>query len=121
MSLPMIAVILFGVAALGGAFLAALRFAEKPLPMPVAGVHGLVAASGLATLLISVLRSPEPLHGLAPIALGLFVVAALGGFVLFSYHLRSRPLPIPLMLVHALVAVGGYGCLLGSVFGKVAP
>lgn len=114
---PVIAVILFGLAALGGAFLALLRFQEKELPMPVALVHGGVAASALVTLLVSIVRSPEPTRGLAPVALVLFVVAALGGFVLFSFHLRKKPLPIPLMLVHAVVAVAGYVCLLLGVFG----
>jgi len=115
---PLIAVVLFGLAALGGLFLAALRFKEKDLPLPVALVHGAVAASGLVTLLVSVLRSGDPTKGLLPIALGLFVVAALGGFVLFSFHLRKKLLPIPLMLIHALVAVAGYACLLFAVFGK---
>lgn len=114
---PMISVVLFGIAALGGLFLAALRFMKKDLPMPVALVHGGVAAGALVTLLVSVVDRPDPEKGLAPIALGLFVVAALGGFVLFSFHLRKKLLPIPLMLIHAVVAVAGYACLLLSVFG----
>lgn len=114
---PVIAVILFGIAALGGGFLAALRFQDKELPMPLALVHGGVAAAALVTLLVSVVRSPEPTAGLAPVALVLFVVAALGGFALFSFHLRKKPLPIPLVLVHAVVAVAGYACLLLGVFG----
>jgi hypothetical protein len=116
---PMIAVILFGIAALGGAFLAALRFMKKDLPLPVAFVHGGVAAGALTTLGVSVVQAGGPLTGLQPIALGLFVIAALGGFVLFSFHLRKKLLPIPLMLVHAVVAVAAYGCLLMSVFGHV--
>jgi hypothetical protein len=36
--------------------------------------------------------------------IGLFVVAALGGFVLFSFHLRSKPAPKALIAVHGLLA-----------------
>ncbi len=34
----------------------------------------------------------------------LFVVAALGGFVLASFHFRNKPAPKALIVVHALVA-----------------
>jgi hypothetical protein len=116
----MISIVLFAVAALGGAFLASLRFRGKDLPMPLALVHGVVAAAGLVTLLLAVLQGHAV--GLATIALGILVVAALGGFVLFSFHLRRKPIPIPLMLVHAVVAVAGFGTLCASVFGgRVAP
>ncbi len=115
---PVAAVILFGIAALGGVFLAILRFLKKDLPMPVALVHGGVAASGLVTLTTTVVNQPGGPAGLAPIALGVLVVAALGGFVLFSFHVRKKLIPIPLLLVHALVAVAGYACLLASVFGS---
>jgi hypothetical protein len=114
----MIAVILFGLAALGGVYLASLRLRERELPLPIALVHGGVAAAGLVALLVSVVGGSAPTGALAPAALGLFVVAALGGFGLFSFHLRKKPLPIPLMIVHALVAVSAYGCLLFAVFGQ---
>jgi hypothetical protein len=41
----------------------------------------------------------------ATTALVLFVIAALGGFFLFSHHLRKVALPTWLVVVHALVAV----------------
>jgi len=34
----------------------------------------------------------------------LFVVAALGGFGLLSFHLRGKPLPGALAIIHGLVA-----------------
>lgn len=102
---------LFAVAALGGVFMAVLRFkgTERP-PMPVALIHGAVAAAGLVALILAVL-SAEPAPAVR-IALGLFVVAALGGFVLFSFHLRQKALPIPLMVIHAGVAVVAFVLLL---------
>ena len=50
-------------------------------------------------------------------ALPLFVVAAIGGFTLLSFHLRKRSLPIPLMLVHGGVAVVAFLVLLSLVIG----
>jgi hypothetical protein len=49
-------------------------------------------------------------------ALGLFAVAALGGFVLFSFHLRKEQLPTGIIMVHALVAIAAFLILLGAVF-----
>jgi len=111
MSLP---VALFGIAALGGAVMAVLRLrgAERP-PMAVALIHGALAAAGLVVLIMSVLSAaPAPM---TRVALVLFVAAALGGFVLFSFHLRQKALPIGLVLIHGAVAVVAFVLLiLGS-------
>ncbi len=110
MTLPLV---LFGIAALGGLLLATLRLKNRALPMPLALIHGAVAAAGLVALLLLVLANGGA-HN-AGVALVLFVVAALGGFFLFSFHLRNKPLPIPVMAVHALVAVAGFALLLLGV------
>lgn len=93
------AAILFGIAAIGGVILA---FRSKR-PMGLAIVHGAIAATGLVVLIIGVLNGGA--GTLPAIALALFVVAALGGFVLFSFHLRDRGLPKGLIYVHGFVAV----------------
>jgi hypothetical protein len=111
-----VAIVLFGIAALGGAFLAVLRFQKKPLPLGVAVLHGILAASGLVVLLTSVISAAST-GSLPKVALGLFIVAALGGFGLFSFHLRKKDLPIPLVLVHAVVAVAGFLSLVAAVAG----
>jgi hypothetical protein len=36
--------------------------------------------------------------------IALFVIAALGGFVLLSFQLRKKPLPTALAVIHGLVA-----------------
>ena len=107
------ALILFGVAALGGLLLVYLRVTGKPLPLPLALVHGAVAATGLVLLAIAVFGAGA--HEQARLALGLFVVAALGGFVLFSFHLRKKQLPMGIIMVHALVAIAAFLILLGVV------
>jgi hypothetical protein len=109
------ALILFAVAALGGLVMALMRFGGKELPpMGLAIVHGLFAAAGLVALILALVG-----HGFstaATIALVGFVGAALGGFYLFSMHMRRRALPIPYVVVHGLFAVASFVILLVGVY-----
>lgn len=107
-------IVLFGIAAVGGLALATLRFKGKEFPMPLSLLHGVIAASGLVTLILYVLNNT--VASIVTLALILFVVAALGGFVAFTFHLRKKQLPIPLMLIHAAVAVLAYILLLKGAF-----
>ena len=101
--------------ALGGIGLLGLRLRGGNPPIGLAIVHGLAAAAGLVTLLIAVL---DGARGSALLALVLFGVAALGGFVLlFGFHLRQRLLPVGLILLHGTIAVAGYVALLLAVLG----
>ena len=100
--------ILFAIAALGGATLATLHFRGRtPLPMPLALLHGLLAASGLVLLIVAALTVP---------AFGGLGLAALGGFYLFTHHLRGRPLPSAVVLIHGSAAVIAFLLLLGFIF-----
>jgi glucose uptake protein GlcU len=98
------AAILFAIAAVGGVIMALIRFSGRDYPpAALAVIHGLFAAAGLIALLLVAFGA-----GVASsmrTALLLFVIAALGGFWLLSYHVKRRALPIPLMVIHALVAV----------------
>ncbi|HEX8170907.1 MAG TPA: hypothetical protein VF824_10245 [Thermoanaerobaculia bacterium] len=110
-------IILFAIAALGGIVLAVIRFRGTPIPpMALALIHGLVAATALVLLLIVALGTQGT--QMQKIALGGFVVAALGGFFIFSFHVRNKPLPIPMIVVHALVAVASFVTLLAGVYGS---
>lgn len=105
------ALVLFAIAALGGVAMAVIRFrgAERP-PTGLALVHGAFAAAGIIVLIVAMLSASNPAQ--ARTALVLFIVAALGGFYLFAQHLQKRALPIPVILVHALIAVIGFLILL---------
>lgn len=46
----------------------------------------------------------------------LFVIAALGGFVLFRKHTQGQLIPKPLMGVHAAAAVTGFVLLVIAAF-----
>ncbi len=110
------AIILFAVAALGGATMAVLHFRGRAAPPVVLAVlHGLFAASGLVVLSLAVLRSG--VEGTPAIALGMFLLAALGGFGLLSFHLRRRRLPGALVLGHGLLAVAAFLLLLVAFLG----
>jgi len=107
------ALILFALAAVGGIVLAAQRFSGKPHPsLALALIHGTAAACGLVALIAFIAKGG--VADATKVGLGLILLAALGGFFLFSMHLRNKALPIPVMLGHALVAVAGFLTLLIS-------
>ena len=110
------AAIVFAIAALGGATLATLHFRGRtPLPMPLALLHGLLAATGLVLLIAAALTMPG-FGGMALAALVIFLIAALGGFYLFAHHLRGKPLPSAVVLIHGGAAVVAFLLLLGFLF-----
>lgn len=107
--LPTVALGVFAVTALGGAFLALRHFTGKSLPMPVALIHGLLGAVGLVLLVASFMNQTLPVQG--SVALVLFLVAALGGFFLFFKHVSGKKLPSPVVIIHAVVAVVAFAIL----------
>ena len=109
-----IALVLFALAALGGIYMATVRFrgAERP-PTAIALVHGAAAAAGLIALIVAVTEAGAP--AAARTALVVFIIAALGGFFLFAQHMQKKALPIPVIVIHALVAVAGFVILLVAV------
>lgn len=106
-----LSLILFALAAVAGLAMAVMHFRGFSPPKPVlATLHGLFAASGLIVLLMALVKTG--FGGKAGIAFGVLVVAALGGFVLLSYHAKRQKLPSGLVVGHALLAVGGFLTLL---------
>ena len=111
-----LSVVLFAIAALGGLTLAILHFRNKNRPWPLSILHGLLAATALILLLISVFGGgAAPTMGLKWAA-GLFVVAALGGLTLFTFHLRNIRLSSPVVLIHGGVAVIAFLVLLSAAY-----
>ncbi len=112
-----IALGLFVVAAVFGLYMASRIFRGALPPWGAAIAHGVLAASGLLVLLYALYTGVSNATLMA--AAGLLVVAALGGFVLVSFHLRKAAPPKALVVVHALAAVFGVACLLGNAFGMI--
>jgi len=91
--------ILFAIAALGGVVLA---FAKKR-SIVISIVHGLLAAAGLVLLILGVLDSDDVT--LPAVSLALFMIAAVGGFALFTIDRRGRELSKKLIFGHGILAV----------------
>jgi hypothetical protein len=114
-----LSLILFAVAAVAGLTMAIMHFRGVSPPKTVLAVlHGLFAASGLVVLLLALIKTG--FGGKAGIALGLLIVAALGGFALVSFHARNQRLPSALVVGHALLAVAGFLTLLVAEFALLS-
>jgi len=107
------AAVVFALAAVGGLILAMRHFQGKPLPVPVAFLHGLLGASGLTLLLIAIASMTEP--GSVAIAAVLFGITAIGGFILVSFHMRSKRHPSALIVLHGGLAVTAFLILLFAI------
>jgi predicted membrane channel-forming protein YqfA (hemolysin III family) len=94
----------------------AIRLGGAPRPPTwMALGHGLIAASGLVTLIVAYSRETLPWQ--ATWAIGVFVLAALGGIGIFTlFHLRERAIPVWIILGHGAVAVTGFLLLLAAIF-----
>jgi hypothetical protein len=105
------ALVLLGITAAGGIVMAAVRFSghDRP-PSWLAMLHGLLAGSGLTLLLYAAFTAGVGQMVWAGIAL--LVLAALGGvFLNLAYHDKKLPLPKGIVVIHAVIAVVGYGLL----------
>jgi len=106
-------ILVFAVAAVVGLTMAMAVFQGRFPPVASAVVHGVLAATGLLLLLYGVLVRGA--IGAPRWALGLFLLAALGGLGLaFGFHARRRTVPKGYVLGHASLAVVGVLILLAA-------
>src|SRR5262245_48235643 len=110
-------IVLFLVAALFGLYMTARVFGNALPPWFAVILHGLLAAAGLLVLLYALFIGSQPT--ILVIGAVLLVVAALGGFYMFSFQLRRAVPPKNIVVVHAGAAVLGVVCLLVNVLGVV--
>lgn len=110
------AIVLFALAAIGGLTMAFMRWRGAPRPPDwLAMGHGLLAGAGLTLLIQAAVVTGLPTLGNA--ALGLFVLAALGGvFINLRYHAKQLPLPKAWIAAHAMLAVVAFLLLLSAAF-----
>ena len=106
-------VVLFAIAAVGGLTLAIMKFSGKGLRWPIVIAHGIFAAAGLIALIGNVVQNSQIF--LMNLALVLFLIAALGGFTLLSFHLRKKRQPSALILIHGGAAVISFILLIIAV------
>ena len=83
--------------------------------VPIAVLHGALAATARVLALLAALAAGAA----TPVKAGAVVllVAALGGFFLLSFHVRGKPHPRAVVVLHALLAVAGVACLLVALVG----
>jgi hypothetical protein len=106
-------IVLFAVAAVFGLTIIVPLLQGKPTPRPAVFLHGLIAATALIILIVYAINNPGgPLPSII-----IFVIAALGGFILFANDLRKKPGPKALALIHASAAVIAFVILLIFAFG----
>lgn len=108
MNLLLAAAIVFALTAAGGALLLSYVLRGKPTPKMVTFIHGPAGALGIVLLLALWLRGETRVAA----SLGLFVLAALGGFFLLYRDLAHGHVPRPIAIVHGLVAVTAFVLLL---------
>lgn len=109
------AIVIFAIAAVGGVFMATKVLSGKLAPWPLSIVHALLGATGLIMLIMMMLEGAAA--GAVTAALGLLVIAALGGFYLASFHMKSVVAPKNIVIIHAGVAVVGFLILLSAFLG----
>lgn len=108
-------IILFALAAVLGLILITKIFRDKETPKAVVYSHGAAAAIALVLLIIAYINQGGTW---LMTSLLVFVVAALGGFVLFGRDISKKSIPQSLAVVHALAAVAGFILLLVAVLGS---
>src|SRR5262245_50943281 len=110
-----LAVVLIAFGALIGLTMAVQHFRGRTPPSPALAVlHGVLVVSGFLVLLVAVVRIG--FKGAFAGAVVLFALAALGGLYLVSHHLRHRPLPNGVIVIHGLVAAIAFLILLTAVY-----
>lgn len=105
-------IVLFAVAAVFGLTLIIPVLQGKTPTRAFVFIHGGIAAVALIMLIVRYVNEAE---AVPIVSLILFVVAALGGFVLFSRDLQKQPIPKGLAVVHASAAVIAFLILLFAV------
>ena len=108
-----LAIVLFILAAIFGLFALLAILKNQPTPKPAVFAHGAIAAIALILVIVYSVGNPGP----SPMAsLVIFIIAALGGFVLFALDWQKKPIPKPLAFVHPIAAVIALILLIAFVF-----
>lgn len=105
-------IVLFAIAALAGLTLLVPVLQGKTPSRPFVFIHGGLAATALILLLVQFLQAGSTVPQVSVI---LFVIAALGGFVLFAMDLQKKPISKGLALIHAAAAVAAFLMLVFSI------
>src|SRR5947209_14871846 len=99
------AIIIFIIAAIFGLVILTAILRDRPTPKPIVIIHGPLAAIAVVLLIIDVAKGHT--ESLLIASLIIFIVAALGGFVLYTFDTLKKRIPKPLAILHPLIAMTG--------------
>lgn len=108
------AIVLFIIAALFGLVILSAVLRNKKTPKLSVLAHGCFAFIALLVFISAVVGGHTSTMLLT--SLGLFILAALGGFTLLSFDLRNKPIPKAFAIVHPLIAISALVLLIAAVF-----
>lgn len=107
--------ILFALVAIGGVTLALLEHHGRALPLPVSASHG---AAGIVLIVLLVMHDLGlPGNRMVNSATVVFILAATGGLLLFSFRAAKQKLPLLVVLLHGAFALAAVGLLLAGYLG----
>ncbi len=104
--------LLFSIAAVFGVILLIPVLQDKSPTRTFVFIHGGIAATALVILLVQFFTTNASVPSVSVI---LFVIAAIGGFILFARDMQQKSLPKGLALIHAAAAIVALLFLLFSV------
>jgi hypothetical protein len=103
-------VVLVG-AMMGGALTAFMRLTDKNTSLDIGLVHGRAGVAGILLLLLVVFLGNETNPSIKP-ALGLFMLTAMGGVVLYFIIRRKGIMPKTIIFAHGTLAVAALAVFL---------
>ncbi|HEX2960908.1 MAG: hypothetical protein ACM3UR_12390 [Bacteroidota bacterium] len=111
------AIVLFAIGALFGLHVLTHILKTEPSPKASVILHGLFAAAALVILIVTIANGRAA--GLTIASLVLFIIAALGGFIMFYMDMGKKRLPPKaLAIIHPLLAAAGLVILIIYTFGR---
>ncbi len=106
------AIACFSLAIILGMLLISYVLADKNTPKAVVFTHGSLAAIGIVLLIVyAFIHHPSPI-----ISIILFILAAMGGFLMVYRDLTGHPVPKWLAVGHGLTAIIAFVFLLVFAF-----
>ncbi len=99
------AIILFCIAAIFGLVILTAILRNKPTPKLFVLIHGPLAATALVLVIIDVVKGHT--EALLIASLVILIIAALGGFFLYTLDSLKKQIPKPLAILHPLIALSG--------------
>ncbi len=104
----------FALAAIVGVVLISHVLKNKPVPIAAAIIHGLFAAVAIVLLILYTTGNrPGPIESLV-----LFIIAALGGFIMIARDISGKTVPKWLAVAHGLLAASALMLLLAYAIGR---